>query len=74
MTTTICYCFAVTKEDIEERVANGDTLDTIRMSTGLGYGCGGCVRIAEKLWGEDGDPNDPSVYFNAGFQADDTDS
>ena len=66
MSITICYCFGVTKEDIEERIANGETLDNIRSATGLGYGCGGCNRMSEKLWGPHGDPNDPSVYFNAG--------
>jgi NAD(P)H-nitrite reductase large subunit len=65
MSITICYCFGVTKEAIEEDIANGETLDNIRAKTGLGYGCGGCVRIAEKLWGENGDPNDPSIWFNA---------
>ena len=62
---TICYCFNVTKADIEKRLAEGKSLDEIRADTGLGGGGGGCARMAEKLWGENGDPNDPSFYFNA---------
>ncbi len=47
----ICYCFLVTKEDIESRIANGETLAGIRATTGLGYGCGGCASLAERTWG-----------------------
>ena len=47
----ICYCFQVTKEEIESRIANGETLAGIRATTGLGYGCGGCASLAERAWG-----------------------
>ena len=47
----ICYCFQVTKEEIEFRIANGETLAGIRATTGLGYGCGGCASLAERAWG-----------------------
>ncbi|HBP13749.1 MAG: (2Fe-2S)-binding protein [Pseudomonadota bacterium] len=52
----ICYCFQVTKEDIESRIANGETLAGIRATTGLGYGCGGCASLAERTWGVDSEP------------------
>ena len=52
----ICYCFQVTKEDIESRIANGETLAGIRATTGLGYGCGGCASLAERAWGEESEP------------------
>ena len=52
----ICYCFQVTREDIESRIANGETLAGIRATTGLGYGCGGCASLAERAWGEESEP------------------
>ncbi len=52
MTTTICYCFGVSKEEIEKRIADGESIDQIRGSTGMGWGCGGCNTLTEPLWGE----------------------
>ena len=52
----ICYCFQVTKEDIESRIANGETLAGIRATTGVGYGCGGFASPAERAWGEEAEP------------------
>ena len=47
----VCYCFQVTREDIESRLAQGESLAGIRATTGLGYGCGGCASLAERTWG-----------------------
>ena len=47
----VCYCFHVTREDIESRLAKGESLAGIRATTGLGYGCGGCASLAERTWG-----------------------
>ena len=52
MTTTICYCFGVSKEEIEKRIADGESIDQIRGATGMGWGCGGCNTLTEPLWGE----------------------
>ena len=60
----ICRCFHITREEIEERLEQGDDLDSIQSDTGVGCGCGGCMRVVMKLWGPNGDPNDQSVYFN----------
>ena len=60
----ICRCFHITRVEIEQRLAGGQDLDTIRGETGVGCGCGGCMRVVNKLWGPDGDPNDQSIYFN----------
>jgi len=60
----ICRCFHVSRDDIEQRLADGDDLDTIQGDTGVGCGCGGCMRVVLRLWGPDGNPNDQSVYFN----------
>jgi NAD(P)H-nitrite reductase large subunit len=69
--TTICYCFSVSKEDIEERIEAGDSLDTIRNSTGLGFGCGGCNRVVERIWGEEATEESRAFILNAitGYQS-----
>ncbi|MCS5567935.1 MAG: (2Fe-2S)-binding protein [Pseudomonadales bacterium] len=65
----VCYCFQVTREDIESRLAQGESLAGIRATTGLGYGSGGCASLAERTWGVesavgievDSSPEDASV-------------
>ena len=52
MTTTICYCFGVSKEEIEKRIADGESIEQIRGATGMGWGGGGCNTLTEPLWGE----------------------
>ena len=51
MTTTICYCFGVSKEEIEKRIADGESIEQIRGATGMGWGCGGCNTLPAPLWG-----------------------
>lgn len=63
--STICYCFGVTKEQIEERLAAGETLDTIRVTTGMGAACGGCTRVAERVWGDESTPESRKLILDA---------
>jgi NAD(P)H-nitrite reductase large subunit len=65
MTATVCYCFGVSKDEIEKRLAEGETLDGIQATTGMGYGCGGCIRVIERVWGEDATPESRALVLNA---------
>ncbi|MGB5446358.1 MAG: nitrite reductase large subunit NirB [Psychromonas sp.] len=49
-TAQICSCFDVKKADIAAAVVAGHTtLDAIKMETGAGTGCGGCIPLVSQL-------------------------
>ena len=48
----VCGCMGVTKGDIKNAIAEGcETFEDMQEKTGCGTGCGGCVSVAQQIYG-----------------------